>query len=517
MSTSQPDFDFPPSYIAGLLDATGRVRFPISETDDGRFTVHPTLRIYPYKSEMRRNLIGGFLEARGYEYNFIDRADSSDFFRVQFVSELADLQTYLEGQSAHLVRELEFVTELFSDEFDTEILSPQRTYQFMRIRDELRYGWRPRGINFRTPSDLEAEHDIETDTIDIPTIPKGSFRGNYSIKYLAGLFDGAGRFRPSIAESSEHTLGYGMQPIARLYRGGINSTLITHVQQFCADYNLRVGDTSDENTLNMVFTGPGAIRRVLEVLYPQLYIAAQPAAILDEAVLPRFDAGDHLTKQGFYEILTVLDEISVLSGGESRGREYTPEYFADIWQDDIDTSDSQAQTEALSKSTDPEHEPTKSDATDEFETITLDPAAFADTPGRYQSVVDRHRRAHETVAELKAIYSDRCQVCSDRRARSDGTGFSEVHYIQPLGEPHSGPDTVDNMLVLCPNHHADFDNGVITVDSDSLLISHPYDRSIDGRSLMIADSHPLDTTHLTYHTDNIVSRSEVADHSSSSD
>jgi 5-methylcytosine-specific restriction protein A len=73
---------------------------------------------------MRGNIIGSFLEDQGYEYNYIERADSRDFFRVQFVSELADLQDYLAGESAHLVRELEFVTGRFSDVLDGEILRP---------------------------------------------------------------------------------------------------------------------------------------------------------------------------------------------------------------------------------------------------------------------------------------------------------------------------------------------------------------------------------------------------------
>lgn len=508
MNSSQPDFDFPPSYIAGLLDATGRVRFPISKAGDDQYTVHPALRIYPYGSTMRGNIIGSFLEAQGYEYNYIERADSRDFFRVQFVSELADLQDYLAGESAHLVRELEFVTGLFSDMFDGEILRPQMIYRFLRIRDQLRYEWRPRGIHHQAPSDIEAAHDIDAD-IDLPTLTHGSFRSSYSIQYLAGLFDGAGRFRPSIAKNSEHTIGYGIQPTLRLYLGGINNTLITHVQQFCADYNLRVGDSSEQNTLNIVFTGPGAIRRILEVIYPQLIVAAEPAALLDDAVFPRIDANDHLTKQGFYEILTVLDDVAALSGGEVRHREYTPEYFADLWHDDIETTAPQDLTDPPAEPMSPDTEPSQTNPADDVETITLDPAAFADTPGQYQTVIDRHHRDHETVAELKTTYSDRCQVCGDRRARPDGTGFSEVHHIHPLGDPHNGPDTPNNMLVLCPNHHADFDNGLITVDVESLTITHPYDRSVDGRSLNIADAHTLDTTHLAYHNDNIAT-SEIA-------
>lgn len=499
----QAEFDFSPSYIAGLLDATGRVRFPISETDDGRYTVHPALRIYPYKTSMRANVIGSFLESQGYSYNFIERTHSRDFFRIQFVSELSSLQTYLENESAHLVRELEFVTETFTDKFDNEILTPKSIHRFLRTRDRLRYGWRPRGIHHVSPSDIDVQSEVDGESDNLPTIPEGTFRKDYSIKYIAGLFDGRARFRPSIAESSEHKIGYQMHPITRLYRGGVNPTLIRRVQEFCRDYNLRVGDSSEDTTLNVVFSGPGAIRRVLEVIYPQLYVVAEPAAILDDAVLPRFGTNDHLTKQGFYEILTVLEQIAAQSGGASRRRDYTAEFFADLWGDELETEVSAVERETERQTEAPDSEPDQSAPSEELESVTLNPAAYGDESGRYHTVVDRHHRDQGTVAELKALYSDRCQVCGDRRARPDGTGFSEVHHIRPLGNPHNGPDTPGNMLVLCPNHHADFDNGVITVDSNSRMITHPYDRSVDGRELMTDESHTISTTQLLYHEENI--------------
>ena len=64
------------------------------------------------------------------------------------------------------------------------------------------------------------------------------------------------------------------------------------------------------------------------------------------------------------------------------------------------------------------------------------------------------------------------------------------------------------MLVLCPNHHADFDNGVVVVDPDTLEISHPYDRSVDGRTLMTDDDHNIDRVHLTYHEQELFSPTE---------
>jgi nitrite reductase/ring-hydroxylating ferredoxin subunit len=41
----------------------------------------------------------------------------------------------------------------------------------------------------------------------------------------------------------------------------------------------------------------------------------------------------------------------------------------------------------------------------------------------------------------------------------DSARYAEVHHLRPLGGHHRGLDRQDNMLVLCPNHHALFDLG----------------------------------------------------------
>ena len=37
-------------------------------------------------------------------------------------------------------------------------------------------------------------------------------------------------------------------------------------------------------------------------------------------------------------------------------------------------------------------------------------------------------------------------------------------HIQGLGRPHNGPDIIENMLCLCPNHHDQFDNYSYHID-----------------------------------------------------
>ena len=60
----------------------------------------------------------------------------------------------------------------------------------------------------------------------------------------------------------------------------------------------------------------------------------------------------------------------------------------------------------------------------------------------------------------------RCQVC----------GFDtlvEVHHIMPRRQ--GGPDTLDNLITLCPNHHTMADRGLISVEElRALLAEAPF-------------------------------------------
>ncbi|MDH5019019.1 HNH endonuclease [Halobacterium rubrum] len=120
-------------------------------------------------------------------------------------------------------------------------------------------------------------------------------------------------------------------------------------------------------------------------------------------------------------------------------------------------------------------------------------------PKRAETSVSRIIRNTELARRLKEKYDHRCQVCGDqRRGTLDGL-YSECHHIRPLGRPHNGPDEASNLLVLCPNHHADFDYGNISVDPDSLEIEHDYEDETDGGELTLRDDHELSKAALRYH------------------
>jgi putative restriction endonuclease len=73
-----------------------------------------------------------------------------------------------------------------------------------------------------------------------------------------------------------------------------------------------------------------------------------------------------------------------------------------------------------------------------------------------------------------------------------GGTYSEAAHIRALGKPHLGPDTVDNILCLCPNHHVLFDRGSIWIDADHVV--QPL-----GTPLRNLDANKINPQHLEYH------------------
>ncbi len=123
----------------------------------------------------------------------------------------------------------------------------------------------------------------------------------------------------------------------------------------------------------------------------------------------------------------------------------------------------------------------------------------APDPDRVETTRSRVVRNTDLAHDMKRMYNHTCQVCSVSRRGPDGNPYAEAHHIRPLGRPHDGPDEPENILVLCPNHHADFDYGRLTVDPETYRVTHTYEEAVDGTVLNIADPHQISDDHLTYH------------------
>lgn len=127
-------------------------------------------------------------------------------------------------------------------------------------------------------------------------------------------------------------------------------------------------------------------------------------------------------------------------------------------------------------------------------------ATASSEPRRTRRVVDHLLRDESLVTTLKERYDSTCQLCGTHRLRDPETRYAECHHLTPLGTPHDGPDELPNMLVLCPDHHVDFDYGMVRVDPRSFAIDHAYD---DGVHAELAVQHEVGRGHLTYHNDEI--------------
>jgi len=115
-----------------------------------------------------------------------------------------------------------------------------------------------------------------------------------------------------------------------------------------------------------------------------------------------------------------------------------------------------------------------------------------------KDAVPTHRALQETyrilrdtqlARKVKLLHRNSCQICGESMQLSNGERYSEAHHIKPLGRPHSGPDEIGNIIVLCPNHHVLLDYGALRIKHENL------------RGVSI---HRIDIAYIEYHNNKIV-------------
>jgi hypothetical protein len=102
-------------------------------------------------------------------------------------------------------------------------------------------------------------------------------------------------------------------------------------------------------------------------------------------------------------------------------------------------------------------------------------ADIADIPARrVETASYRILRDTELARLVKQLHNYQCQLCGHTITLPDGSQYAEAHHIQPLGSPHNGPDSIGNILCLCPNHHAELDYLVISLGLELLRGTHGH-------------------------------------------
>lgn len=118
---------------------------------------------------------------------------------------------------------------------------------------------------------------------------------------------------------------------------------------------------------------------------------------------------------------------------------------------------------------------------------------------RTETKINRVIRDTELVNKLKKLHNYKCQICEQKRKKDSDKNYAEGHHLKPLGEPHEGPDVKENILILCPNHHTDFDYGMIEIDPETLEIKHEYEKELNGKKLKTKKDHQINQQYLKYH------------------
>jgi putative restriction endonuclease len=117
-------------------------------------------------------------------------------------------------------------------------------------------------------------------------------------------------------------------------------------------------------------------------------------------------------------------------------------------------------------------------------------------PKRTLVEITRVIRDNALSKELKELYKNKCQICRTALPLANGY-YSEVHHLQPLGGEDKGPDKPDNMIVVCPNHHALFDSKAIAIVPETLQVINFDDTEISV--LFLSAEHKINQKYLRYH------------------
>lgn len=70
----------------------------------------------------------------------------------------------------------------------------------------------------------------------------------------------------------------------------------------------------------------------------------------------------------------------------------------------------------------------------------------------------RYSRDNAKIAIIKLLRDRKCQICNIGIVKKDGSLYVEAAHITAKNE--NGDEEPDNILVLCPNHHKEFDYGL---------------------------------------------------------
>jgi predicted restriction endonuclease len=94
-----------------------------------------------------------------------------------------------------------------------------------------------------------------------------------------------------------------------------------------------------------------------------------------------------------------------------------------------------------------------------------------------------YKRDNKTIAQLKIMRGHKCQICGQGIKKKDGSFYIEAAHITP--KKQKGTELPSNIILLCPNHHKEFDLGKKEIlkrnDEIVVVLLNEKEHSIDLR------------------------------------
>jgi len=133
-------------------------------------------------------------------------------------------------------------------------------------------------------------------------------------------------------------------------------------------------------------------------------------------------------------------------------------------------------------------------------------------PAKYRMVRRKEfDRDYPQIEELKRRYQYKCQVCQHRIEVGGGRYYCEGHHLRPLGREHRGPPEASNVVILCPNHHAEFDLflfAILDYKGRKRKLEHML-RSLEATETHLLVRHRIAPEHVDYVTEQFLTRLDL--------
>lgn len=73
-----------------------------------------------------------------------------------------------------------------------------------------------------------------------------------------------------------------------------------------------------------------------------------------------------------------------------------------------------------------------------------------------------YKRDNKVIAQIKFVRDFKCQICGTTIKKRDGSNYIEAAHIKPKHK--GGRECLENIILLCPNHHKEFDYGTLEIN-----------------------------------------------------